>query len=327
MEYFGRTARYHEPLTLAPGITAEYSDAGHILGSACILLQVEEDGRQRRILFSGDLGLDQRPILRDPDPPPEADIVVMETTYGDRVHKQLEPSIEEFYEVINTTLGRGGNVIIPTFALERAQEILFYLHAGRRENKLPDFLQVFLDSPMAISATEIFRRHPECYDDHTADLFARGHDPFRFSGLHFTRETADSMAINQIHSGAVIMAGSGMCTGGRIRHHLRQHLGRSHSSIVFVGYAAHGTLARRIVDGAREVSIFGDSYPVRASIHTIGGFSAHAGQAELQAWQRAAGDPEITFLVHGEKDSMAAFAGLLRHTRVEMPALHAAYEL
>ena len=327
LEYFGRTARYNQTLSLAPGIQATFSDAGHILGSTCILLELTEDSRQRRVLFSGDLGLDKRPILRDPDKAPGADIVVMETTYGDRQHKQLEPSIEELHEVINATVSRGGNVIIPTFALERAQEILFYLHAGKQDGVLPDFLQVFLDSPMAISATEIFRRHPECYDEHTASLFASGHDPFQFSGLHFTRETADSMAINQIHSGAVIMAGSGMCTGGRIRHHLRQHLGREHNSIVFVGYAAHGTLARRIVDGAKIVNIFGDEYPVRAAIHTIGGFSAHAGQTELLEWHRQTGNPEHTFLVHGEKDSMTAFSRLLKGTRVEMPKLHQAFDL
>ena len=327
LEFFGRTAHYHEPLQLAPGIQATFFDAGHILGSACILLELTEGSEQRRLLFSGDLGLDERPILRDPDKAPAADVVVMETTYGDRQHKQLEPSIEEFYTAINDTLARGGNVIIPTFALERAQELLFYLHAGKTQGALPDFLQVFLDSPMAISATEIFRRHPECYDEHTASLFARGHDPFRFSGLHFTRETAESMAINQISGGAVIMAGSGMCTGGRIRHHLKRHLGHSQSSIVFVGYAARGTLARRIVDGAKSVSIFGDQYPVRAEIYTIGGFSAHAGQAELLAWHQQTGNPDKTFLVHGEKDSMTAFSQLLKNTRVEMPQLHEVFDL
>jgi metallo-beta-lactamase family protein len=324
---FGRSARYHETIPLAPGIQATFSDAGHILGSACILLELTEGSKQRRILFSGDLGLSERPILRDPDKAPAADVVVMETTYGDRQHKQLEPSVDEFYDAINTTLARGGNVVIPTFALERAQELLFYLHAGKTQGILSDFLQVFLDSPMAISATEIFRRHRECYDEHTADLFAHGHDPFQFSGLHFTRETAESMAINQISSGAVIMAGSGMCTGGRIRHHLRLHLGREHSSIIFVGYAAKGTLARRIVDGAKSVRIFGDDYPVRASIHTIGGFSAHAGQTELLAWHRQSGNPDTTFLVHGEKDSMTVFSHLLDNTRVIMPELHQSFEL
>ena len=327
LEYFGRTAIYNEILQLAPGLQATFINAGHILGSACLVLEATEGRRQRRILFSGDLGLSGRPILRDPDEPPQADIVVMETTYGDRQHKQLEPSIEELYLAVNETVERGGNVIIPTFALERAQELLFYLHAGKTQGILSPFLQVFLDSPMAISATEIFRRHRECYDEHTAELFASGHDPFKFSGLHFTRETAESMAINRISSGAVIMAGSGMCTGGRVRHHLKHHLGREHSSIVFVGYAAHGTLARSIIDGAKIVSIYGDDYQVRAQVHTIGGFSAHAGQAELLAWHKHAGNPETTFLVHGEKDSMAAFGQLLHNTRVEMPELHQVFEL
>jgi metallo-beta-lactamase family protein len=326
LEFFGRTARYGEAMQLAPGIRATFLDAGHILGSACIVLELTEGSEQRRLLFSGDLGLDGRPILRDPAVPPPADVVVMETTYGDRQHKRLEPSVEELYQAINDTLERGGNIIIPTFALERAQEILFYLHAGKEQGVLPEFLQVFLDSPMAISATQIFRRHPECFDKETAALFSSGRDPFRFSGLHFTRETAESMAINQISSGAVIMAGSGMCTGGRVRHHLKRHLGREHSSVVFVGYAAVGTLARRIVDGARSVSIFGEEYPVRAQIHTIGGFSAHAGQSELLAWQRHTGQPALTFLVHGEEESMAGFGGLLENTRVEMPALHQQFE-
>jgi len=327
LEFFGRTAHYHEAMPLADGIQATFIDAGHILGSACVLLELAEGSRQRRVLFSGDLGLSDRPILRDPDRPPAVDVVVMETTYGDRQHKQLEPSIDELYEAINDTLVRGGNIVIPTFALERAQELLFYLHAGKSQGILPGFLQVFLDSPMAISATEIFRRHRECYDEHTNSLFTSGEDPFQFSGLHFTRETADSMAINQISGGAVIMAGSGMCTGGRIRHHLKRHLSHEHSSIVFVGYAARGTLARRIVDGAKSVRIFGDEYPVRASIHTIGGFSAHAGQTELLAWHGHTGTPDITFLVHGEKDSMTAFSQLLQNTRVEMPELHQAFEL
>ncbi|MGD8619684.1 MAG: MBL fold metallo-hydrolase, partial [Gammaproteobacteria bacterium] len=284
MENFGRKARHGEPLQLAPGIRATFIDAGHILGSASILLELEEGGSTRHVVFSGDLGLGGRPILRDPVMPPQADVVVMETTYGDRPHKELQPSVEELYDAINATVKRGGNVVIPTFALERAQEILFYLNAGKEQGILPEFLQVFLDSPMAISATEIFRRHPECYDAQTAALFRSGRDPFMFNGLHFTRETAESMAINQLAGGAVIMAGSGMCTGGRVRHHLKHNLGREHSSVIFVGYAARGTLARRIVDGARHVDIFGEEYAVRAQIHTIGGFSAHAGQTGLLAW-------------------------------------------
>jgi metallo-beta-lactamase family protein len=327
LENFGRSAVYGQALQLAPGIRATFLDAGHILGSANVLLEISEQGYARRVLFSGDLGMHGRPILRDPARPPQADVVIMETTYGDRPHKELLPSIDELYAAINTTTQRGGNVVIPTFALERAQEILFYLHAGKEQGILPAFLQVFLDSPMAISATQIFRHHPECYDAQTSELFRSGRDPFDFPGLHFTRETAESMAINQIAGGAVIMAGSGMCTGGRVRHHLKHNLGKERSSIVFVGYAARGTLARRIVDGAENVDIFGEDYAVRADVYTIGGFSAHAGQQELLAWHRDTGNPDVTFLVHGEKDSMSAFGRLLGEMRVEMPELHQVFEL
>ena len=180
---------------------------------------------------------------------------------------------------------------------------------------------------MAIYATEIFRRHPECFDEETLELYQNGSDPFNFPNLHFTRETSQSIALNQIDSGAIIMAGSGMCTGGRVRHHLRQHLSRERSSVVFVGYAATGTLARRIVDGASEVRIFGKDIPVRASIHTINGFSAHADQAQLLAWHAQTGAPDRTFLVHGEGDAMVAFAQQLEGTQVEMPDLHEAFEL
>lgn len=324
---FGRVATYAEPIDLAPGLRATFVDAGHILGSACILLELEEDGRSHRVLFSGDLGFAGRAILRDPAVPPPADTVVMETTYGDRLHKQLEPSVTEFFDAVNTTIARGGNVIIPTFALERAQEVLYYLNEGFKSGAIQQPCNVFLDSPMAISATEIFRRHPECFDQETLNLSNDSSDPFDFPGLHFTRETAESIAINQIVSGAIIMAGSGMCTGGRVRHHLRQHLSRERSSVVFVGYAASGTLARRIVDGAKEVRIYREDIPVRASIYTINGFSAHADQEQLLAWHAQTGSPARTFLVHGEADAMTAFSQRLEGTHVEMPDLHQSFEL
>jgi metallo-beta-lactamase family protein len=326
-ERFGRTASYGKALQLAPGIRATFFDAGHILGSASVYLELEEGGRQRSVLFSGDLGNADRPLLGNPAPPGGADVVVMETTYGNRNHKPLEPSVQELYEAINEALERGGNVIIPTFALERAQELLFYLREGVEGGQLPRSLQVFLDSPMAISATEIFGHHPECYDAEVAGMFRDGQDPFALPGLHFTRETAESMALNQISSGAVILAGSGMCTGGRVVHHLRHNLGRRESSVVFVGYAAHGTLARRIIDGARHVRIYGHDIPVRATIYTINGFSAHADQAELLAWHRRAGSPARTFLVHGEEDVMEVFAGLLRDTEVEIPVFGQRFDL
>jgi metallo-beta-lactamase family protein len=279
------------------------------------------------VLFSGDLGNTGRPLLRDPVTPDRADVVVMETTYGDRLHKSLAPSVEELYEAVNATFDRGGNVIVPTFALERAQELLYYLREGVEQNFLPRSTQVFLDSPMAISATEIFERHPECYDAEVAELFREGQDPFHLPGLHFTRETAESIALNRVSGGAVILAGSGMCTGGRVRHHLKQNLWREESSVVFVGYAASGTLARHIIDGATVVRIFGETIPVRAQIHTINGFSAHADQDELLEWHKKIGGVERTFLVHGEEDVMASFATKLSATQIEMPTQGQSFSL
>jgi len=327
MDYFGRTAGYGKRMKITGGIHATFLDAGHILGSMCILLELEEAGQRRRVLFSGDLGNSSRPLLRDPTPPPKADVVVMETTYGDRLHKPLEPSIEELYSSIEDTFHRGGNVVIPTFALERAQEILYFLHDGIRKRRLPASMQVFLDSPMAISATEIFGRHPECYNTDIVGDIREGYDPFSLPGLHFTRETAQSMALNNISGGVVIMAGSGMCTGGRVRHHLKHNLWRRESSVIFVGYAAMGTLARRIIDGAERVRIFREDLPVRAKIHTIGGFSAHADRDELLAWYRSSGGPEFTYLVHGEERSMRDFAQHLTDTKVRMPKRHEQFEL
>lgn len=327
LEFIGRRASYDKEIVVAPGIRATFIDAGHILGSASILLELEEQGQSHRIMFSGDIGYSKRAILRDPTPPPQVDTVVMETTYGDRLHKQLTPSIEELYTVINDTFARGGNVIIPTFALERAQEVLFYLREGVESHRIESYINVFLDSPMAISATRIFSRHPECFDAKTLKVLQGGKDPFDLPGLRFVQETAESMAINNVSSGAVIMAGSGMCTGGRVRHHLKHNIWNRKNSILFVGFAAHGTLARRIIDGAEEVKIFGDVMPVSASIHTIGGFSAHADQSELLAWHGHTGSPKTTFLVHGEIESMQSFAKKLSGTQVEMPELHQVYNL
>jgi metallo-beta-lactamase family protein len=326
LDYFGRVAQYNQPITLVPGLTVMFIDAGHILGSASIRLCWEESGAERSMVFSGDIGNSKRPILRDPTPPPVSDIIVMETTYGNRAHKALAPSVEELYQAVEDTFRRGGNVIIPTFALERAQEILFYLRAGMDSGRLSLNLQVFLDSPMAISATEIFRRHPECFDEETRALFDAGRDPMRWPGLHFTAETADSIALNNITSGAVILAGSGMATGGRVRHHLKQHLWRENSSVVFVGYAAYGTLARRIIDGAKTVTLFGEEVSVRAHLYTINGFSAHADCDELLAWQQHS-CARKTFLVHGEIEVMQSFATRLKNTQIVMPKLGEAFEL
>jgi len=326
VDHFGRTAAYGAPLDLAPGLRATFFDAGHILGSASILLELEESGQRRRVLFSGDIGNPGHPLLRGPVTPPHADAVVMETTYGDRLHKSLTASVDELYSAILDTFDRGGNVIIPTFALERAQEILYFLHVGVEQSRLPNAIQVYLDSPMAVSATEIFEHHPECYDAKAAEMFRDGRDPFQLPGLHFVRETAGSIALNSIRGNAIIMAGSGMCTGGRIRHHLKHNLWRPECSVVFVGYASDGTPARRIIDGARHVRILDEDIPVRAQIYTINGFSAHADQAALLAWHKAT-QASRTFLVHGEEAAMGQFAARLTDTRVEMPKRDDEYDL
>jgi metallo-beta-lactamase family protein len=326
LDFFYDITAFNHSYDLGPGMKATFYDAGHILGAASILLELGEDGCRKRILFSGDLGYSGRAILRDPATPPKADIVVMETTYGDRLHKQLNPSIHELYKAIDLTLKRSGNVLIPSFALERTQEILYYLREGIDKGVVKENLQVFLDSPMAISATEIFQRHPECFDAETWEIFKTGKDPFELPGLHYTRETAQSVGLKQI-KGAVIIAGSGMATGGRIRHHLKHNLWRREASVVFVGFAAHGTLARQIIDGQNPVRIYGQTIDVRAQIFTIGGFSAHGDQEDLLHWHNRTGTPEVTFLVHGEEEAMTTFSGFLSDTRVEMPKLHQVYEL
>jgi metallo-beta-lactamase family protein len=327
IDRFGHIADYSTPLDLAPGIRAVFHDAGHILGSASILVEAAENGWHRRILFSGDLGNSGRPLLAAPSLPAAADVIVMESTYGDRHHRPYADSVQELYNAITETFARGGNVIIPSFAVERAQEVLYALRRGIEQSRLPPSMAVFLDSPLAIAATEVFKRHPGCYSDSIGHLFANGLDPFGLPNLHLTREPAQSIAINRISGGAVIIAGSGMCTGGRVRHHLRHNLWRSEASVFFVGFAANGTLARRIIDGARSVDILGDDVAVRARIYTINGFSAHADQQELIEWHNRVVGTETTFLVHGEETAMTVLASRLRGGRITLPELHQAFPI
>jgi metallo-beta-lactamase family protein len=321
--FFSADMRYGDTVTVTEGVRAQCLDAGHILGSASILLELDDGERTCRMLFSGDLGSPGRPILRDPVPAPKADYVVMETTYGDRPHRPLPDSVDELYQAVRQTVERHGNVIIPTFALERAQDVLYYLHRGIESGAIPSHIPIFLHSPMAISATDIFRRHPECFGESFIKELRSG-DPFAMPGLHFTRESAESMAINTIEGGAVILAGSGMCNGGRVQHHLKHNLWRDKSSIVFVGYAAEGTLARRIIDGAPSVRIFNEDIRVRAQIWTINGFSAHADQASLLGWLGQS-HPRKVFLVHGEYDrGMRAMEECLtaRGFTSQVPGIH-----
>jgi metallo-beta-lactamase family protein len=322
-----RSLAYGARTQLTPNLSVTLYDAGHILGSASVRFELGTAPGSRSIVFSGDLGNNGRALLCDPVAPPPADTVVMETTYGDRLHKALDASVDELWDAISRALGRGGNVVIPTFALERAQEILYYLRAGIEAGRVPQPLGIFVDSPMAISATEIFRKHREALAPAIAAQFAAGHDPLGPARLEFTRDHDASMRINSIAGGAVILAGSGMATGGRVLHHLQRELPRAHSAVVFVGFAARGTPARQIIDGARNVRLFQTSVAVRAEIHTINGFSAHADRGELLSWH-ARVRPQRTFLVHGEKTAMAAFAASLpAGTLTLQPELGQEFEL
>lgn len=330
LDRFGRIVSFEQTLALNDHVTARYIDAGHILGSASIVVDAVENGKPRRIVFSGDIGSPGHHLLADPTPPPEADYVVVESTYGDRLHKSLDASVAELFDAINTTVARGGNVIIPTFALERTQELLFHLRDGVARGALSARMPVFVDSPMAISATQIFKRHPQGFRPELEDMIRSGKDPFSLPSLHFTREVADSIAINTIESGAIIMAGSGMCTGGRVRHHLKQNIWRPQCSVIFVGFAAEGTLARQIIDGAKTIRLGGEEIAVHAEIHTINGFSAHADQRELLNWLGHTGKPQKTFLVHGDKDGgMKALLQELERRKIpaSCPTLHEAFDL
>jgi len=310
--------RYGEEAQLGP-FRWVYRDAGHILGSAFVEFQAPFP-----LVFSGDLGNLDKPIIRDPDPPvlKDAAAVFLETTYGDRDHRSFEDSRRELLEALQTTLKRGGNVLIPTFAVERAQELLYILREFKETGDLPASVPVFLDSPLAIDATRIFRAHPECYDREAREVLQDKHRRlFQFPGLHFTRSVAASREINHIQGGAIILAGSGMCTGGRIKHHLKHNLWREEASVVFVGFQARGTLGRKIVEGAEEVEIYGEVVRVRAQIWTINGFSAHADRTGLRSWLgRFHGQPRV-LLVHGEEQAQDAFRKhLVREGyRVETP--------
>lgn len=297
---------YEKEIELFPGLTACFHDAGHIIGAAMIELKVNLNGRQRNIVFSGDIGQWQKPIVRDPSVFSQVDYIIMESTYGDRNHED-EGSIPELLtQIVLETVSRGGKLVIPTFAVERAQELLFHFSRLVRSGKIPT-LPLYLDSPMAVDVTEVFLRHTTVMDRETRQLLAENQSPFRFPGLHFVRTVEESKAINQVKGPAIVMAGSGMCTGGRIKHHLVHNISRPESTILFVGYQARGTLGRLIVEGQREVRIHGLYHPVLAQIRQIHGFSAHADQKGLLRWLNSlTAPPRQVFLVHGEEEAMAS---------------------
>jgi len=284
-------------------------DAGHILGSAIVEITVRESARTRRVVVSGDLGQPGRPILRDPTPIPSADVLLLESTYGNRNHKALPETLSELVASLDRL--RDGVVIVPAFAVGRTQEFLYYLNQLARENRLPH-LNVFVDSPMATEVTAITARHLELFDEEARRL-AQSHPGSSAVSLRFTGDVRESMSLNRLQSGAIIIAASGMCDGGRIRHHLKHHLPNPHATVLIIGYQAAGTLGRRLVDRAPSVRIMGEEIPVRARVVTLGGFSAHADQAALLGWARGfERPPAMTYLVHGEETSAAALGDCLR---------------
>ncbi|HWR97090.1 MAG TPA: MBL fold metallo-hydrolase [Candidatus Methanoperedens sp.] len=305
-------AAYGATVALGNGLTAEFRDAGHILGSSSVLVGVGAGAARRLLLFSGDVGRRDKPLLNDPVPAPDADWIVVESTYGDRLHEKGRSIKERLATVVTETRRRGGNIVVPSFALERTQELLWYLSELLAENRIPHLL-VFVDSPMAVRVTDVFERHPEILDAPMREQLANGTSPFRFPGLKLIRTVEESKAINHISGTVMIIAGSGMCTGGRIKHHLEANIGRSQSTVLFVGYQAVGTLGRQILDGRPEVRLFGKMLPVRARVENIPGFSAHADRDELTRWlsgiRRA---PRRLFVTHGEPEAAAAFAQHVR---------------
>ena len=304
---------YREAVNLGDGVSATFHDAGHVLGSSTIKVTVTRDGETRSVLFSGDVGRDDKPILKDPYEYKEIDYAVVESTYGNRVHEEPKDIGEKLAEIVNSTVKAGGNIIVPSFALQRAQEVLYYMNKLLLENKIPD-IPVYLDSPMAIRITEVFKQYRELYDREMTQMVSQDRSPFDFPGLIMVQTSEESKQLNYLTKPAMIVAGAGMCNGGRIKHHLVNNITRPESTILFVGYQAVGTLGRSIVDGIKKVRILGQRYPVRARVTEITGFSAHADRNELLEWMSGI-NPRRVFVVHGEIKSAKEFGKFLRQER------------
>ncbi|MCE5277364.1 MAG: MBL fold metallo-hydrolase [Planctomycetaceae bacterium] len=302
---------YNTPIEVAKGITAVFHEAGHVFGSSTISVSAQTNGMARTVLFSGDVGRWNNPIIADPDLAGQADYVLVESTYGDRLHDQDADINDRLADVINRAVAAGGNIIIPSFALERSQELLYRLNQLHDAKRIPH-LPVFLDSPMAIRITRVMKEHPECFNSNMAEQIRNHGTPLDFPGLMMTETTDHSKAINAVKGSCIVIAGSGMCTGGRIKHHLAHNISNPRSTILFVGYQAVDTLGRILLDGAGQVRILGQEYQVKASIARINGFSAHADRDELMCWLAGlARPPRQVFVIHGEAQTAVKFAQYL----------------
>ena len=306
---------YKRTVQFAKGISFTFYDAGHVLGAAMIEVKIEQNGEERILLFSGDIGRQNKPILNDPTFFNNADYVLTESTYGDRTLEPPESMYPKLIDVVNSTVAAGGNIVIPSFALERSQDLLYYLSLALTAKKIKP-IQVLLDSPMAVDITNIFCRHIDLFDDDMKALLKQGKSPFSFSGLKCMTSVEDSKAINNLKDPAIIIAGAGMCSGGRIKYHLISNITRPESTILFVGYQAVDTLGRQITDGASEVRILGQNYPVKAKIVKLNGFSSHADKDELLAWISALKQPpRQVFVVHGEEIAANQYADSIRSSK------------
>ncbi|MEM7343531.1 MAG: MBL fold metallo-hydrolase [Chloroflexota bacterium] len=307
-----RPMGYRTPFEPVPGVQIHYREAGHVFGSASVTIDIDDGGKQKRLVFSGDIGRKNMSILRDPAPVDDADFIIMESTYGKRNHKPADQARHRLKEAVLKAADVGGKIVIPAFAVGRTQEIVYSLHEMFDYNKIPD-IDIFIDSPSAVKATKVFEEHPEIYDEETKDFLSITHskNPFAFPGVKYIQSREESMAINDHKGAAIIISASGMCEGGRVLHHLKHHISNDRNTVLFVGYQGPHTLGRKILDGNDYVPILGREIPVRANIMRINGYSAHADHDGLLDWLGMAqdqGDPQKLFLVHGELESAEILA-------------------
>lgn len=308
-----------EAREVAPGVSVKFIDSGHIIGSAsCVVKMQDGGGKRRTVVFSGDIGNPGTPIIRDPIAPKvaDADAIVLESTYGDKDHKPMAETIEAFASILTEALKTGGKVLIPAFAVGRTQTLIYVIARLQEEGRLPKDLPVFVDTPLGIEATKIYGMDPSLFDEETRAVRAAGHEALRFPSLRFTRTAQESRGLNDLRGPAVIIAGAGMCTGGRILHHLRNRLGDKTTSVVIAGFQAEGTIGRLLVEKAKRVRIYGQPVDVEARVYSLGGFSAHAGQSTLVEWAKqcigACAKKPVLYLTHGEQKQRLALAALIK---------------
>jgi metallo-beta-lactamase family protein len=320
------TFNYDRPMPIAPGVTLTFRDAGHILGSAQVVLDVEEGARRFRYLFSGDVGRGNDEILRDPEPIENVDFLQIESTYGGRDHTLKADSIAELARLINATVARKGKIIIPAFSVGRTQTIVFTLHQLTLAEKIPR-LPIFVDSPLSVNATEVFRLHPECFNEATYTFLREKANPFGMESLTYIREVAHSMKLNELKDSAIIISASGMAEAGRIRHHLKNNVGDANNLVLFVGYCAEHTLGHAIVSGRSPVNIFGEPYQVRAQVASLDAFSGHADRSELKRYvEKISGDIKKIAVVHGEESQALAFVQTLKQMKPKAEVFAPVYQ-